>query len=342
MQVLFGVMSAVQPVETVAALCDAIGPKHPILIHHDYTQQPDFAVDRANVSFVPDAVKTGWADWGFTEGILKLVRTALARDDWDYFQLLSPTCLPIRPMEDVETYLASVDADYLIDGVPIGSEVRLLMSHGWRAYAPAGTWRQRVLRRARRWYLGHAAPMANLGGLAFPTRSRMELGGLAALQARVGHGVTRMAQRGLGFDHIFGPEFPCYAGGTWFAASRRGCAYLLSATEEGPLLRYFKRLHMADEMLFPTVFKNSSLRGAPAMHHISRFADARPTWIGLADLEEAISSGKYFARKFPEDVACDVRVELAQRLSRRRSATSGSTQPEAVPSGAAAAGVGQQ
>lgn len=333
MRILFGIMSAVTPVATVAALCDAIGPRHPILIHHDFEQQPGFAVDRPNVAFVPEAVRTGWADWGFTEGILKLVRTALVRDDWDYFQLLSPTCMPIQPMARLEAHFETVGADYLIDGVPIRSEVRLLMSHGWRAYAPAGHWRQRVLRRARRWYLGLDAPMANHDGLSFPTRSLMENGGLAALKARVGLGVTRLAERGVGFRHVFTKNFPCYAGGAWFAASRRGCVYLLANTEGKPLLQFFKGMHMADEMLFPTVFKNSSLRGAPATHYVSRFVEARPVWMDLPELEEALASGRYFARKFPEIVDSEVRLELARRI---RSIDAGALEREATLSGNAA------
>lgn len=69
MRILFGIMSAVHQPETVAALCDALGTGNPILIHHDFTQQADFFVERSNVSFVQDPVKTGWGTWGFTEGI---------------------------------------------------------------------------------------------------------------------------------------------------------------------------------------------------------------------------------------------------------------------------------
>ena len=316
MRILFGVMSAVQPVDTVAALCDAIGTDHPILIHHDFSQQADFVLERPNVRFVEDPVRTGWGNWGFTAGIQKLVRTAMSRDDWDFFQLLSPTCMPIRPLGELEAYLASADADYFIDGVDIATEDHILVSHGWRAYAQEGLLRHRVLRRARRWYLGTDSPVSNRVGLSFPIRSRAEAGGVAALKARVGLGVMRAAQRGVGFEHIFSQQFACYAGSPWFAANRRGCAYLLSKTaEEGPLLRYFKGVHMADEMLYPTVFLNSTLHGAPSIHYVSRFVDARPTWIGLADLDEVLATGKFFARKFPEDVASDVRGELARRLS---------------------------
>lgn len=314
MRILFGIMSAVQPVGTVAALCDAIGTDHPVLIHHDFSQQADFVLKRPNVSFVENPVRTGWASWQFSEGILKLVGTALARDDWDFFQLLSPTCMPIRRLGELEAHLADSGADYFVDAVDIATEVRLLMSHGWRAYAPLGHWQHRLLRLVRRWSLGLDAPVQNQGGLSFPARTGIEAGGLAALPARLGVGITRAAQRGVGFSHVFSDDFRCYAGSAWFGASRRGCAYLLGRAQEAPLRRYFQRIHMPDEMFFPSIFKNSALPAAPSIHYVSTFVGARPAWIEVADLDDVLASGKFFARKFPEDVDAEVRHELMRRL----------------------------
>jgi hypothetical protein len=317
MRILFGIMSAVQPEHTVTALCDAIGSEHPILIHHDFSQQADFVVDRSHVGFVPDPVKTGWGNWGFTHGIQKLVSAAMARDDWDFLQLLSPTCMPIRPIADLQAHVAASGADYLIDGIDIGTNDRVLMSHGWRAYAPEGTLRHRLLRRSRNWYLGNDSDVVNYAGLAFPIRSRLDHGPIAALTARLGLRLMRTAQAGRGFSHPFSDTFRCHAGSNWFGASRQACEYLLSMTDGTALLEYFKGIHMPDEMLYPSIFMNSALRGGRGVHYISQFVDARPAWITTSDLDEVIESGKFFARKFPEDVSCDVRAELRRRLSRQ-------------------------
>ena len=316
MRILFGIMSAVQPASTVGALCDAIGPDFPILIHHDFSQQPSFVMERPNVAFVADPVRTGWGNWGFTEGIQKLVRTAMARDDWDFIQLLSPTCMPIRPLSEFRAYVQSSGVDYLIDGINIASNDCVLMSHGWRAFAPVGQMRHRLLRRARRWYLGNSVDTVNYAGLAFPFRSRLGEPGLAGLKARIGLGLMKAAQRGIGFQHVFSPSYPCHAGSNWFGATRRGCEYLLARTEGTPLLDYFKRIHMPDEMLYPTVFMNSDLKGAAAPHYVSRFTEARPDWITPEDLDEVLDSGRFFARKFPEDVSAPVRVALKSRVDR--------------------------
>jgi hypothetical protein len=247
----------------------------------------------------------------------------MERDDWDFIQLLSPTCMPIRPISDFHAHLVASGADYLIDGVNIDTSDHIFMSHGWRAFAPEGTLRHRVLRRARRWYLGDDSLVSNYAGLAFPTRSRLDDGRVAGLKARIGLRVMQIARAGLGFRHVFSGSFPCHTGSNWFGASRKGCAYLLSKTEGTPLLEYFKGIHMPDEMLYPSVFMNSDLKGGVGVHHVSAFVGARPAWITSADLDEVLNSGKFFARKFPEDASSDVRLELARRLSQQSNRSHG-------------------
>lgn len=301
MRILFGIMSAVQPAATVASLADAIGPRHRLLIHHDWSQQPGFSVSGPNISYVREPRRTGWANWGFSQGILRLVGEALETQQFDYFQLLSPTCLPVRPIEDFQRHLAACGADFLVDAVRLDSDPQVLMSHGWRAYAPANSLQQRLLRRARKWYFGNDAVVTSRSGLAFPSTSLLGAGGAAGLRAEAAHRLTLKAQEGRGFSHPFNRDFPCYAGSTWFTASRRGCQYLLERAADESLTLPFSRMHMGDEMFFPSVFMNSGLACAPAVHYIARFEDARPAWFDLADIDEIRRSGAYFARKFPED-----------------------------------------
>src|SRR5690606_8850071 len=117
-----------------ASLVDALGASHPILVHHDWSQQAEFPLNRPGVSFVPQPQRTGWADWKFSRGILHLVAEAVRTQQFDYFQLLSPTCLPVRPMKAFEEHLAAAGADFLVDAVALDSDPTALMSHGWRSY----------------------------------------------------------------------------------------------------------------------------------------------------------------------------------------------------------------
>jgi hypothetical protein len=317
MRILFGIMSAVQPAATVASLVDAIGPRHAVLIHHDWSQQPDFSLSRPHVSYVEQPQRTGWANWGFSQGILRLVSAAVETSQFDYFQLLSPTCLPVRPIDEFENHLATTGADFLVDAVRLDSDIDVLMSHGWRAYAASGSLRQRVLRRARSWHFGDDPDIVNRSGLSFAVTAAPN-GARAAALAALALRLTRQAQSRVGFSHPFSERFPCHVGSTWFTASRRGCEYLLDRSRDEALTGMFARMHMGDEMYFPSVFMNSGLPCAAAVHYIARFVDARPAWLSISDIDEIRRSGAYFARKFPEDPHSPVRLAVRSLLGERQ------------------------
>ena len=314
MKIVFGIMSAIQPAATVASLVDALGTSHPILIHHDWSQQPEFALVRPNVSYVAKPQRTGWANWGFSQGILRLAAEAAQKYDFDYFQLLSPTCMPVRPIEQLEAHLGTIGADFFIDAVRLDSDPNVLMSHGWRAYSAADSFHHRILRRARTWYFGNNPEVASRHGLSFPVGVPSERSGAGLILARLARKLILHAQQGRVYTHPFTRDFPCYAGSTWFTMSRRGCEHLLAKASDQSLTASFAKMHMGDEMYFPSVFMNSGLPCAPAVHYIARFVDARPSWIGVEDLDEVRRSGAFFARKFPEDPASPVRAAVRAML----------------------------
>ena len=63
-RIVFVLMSAVAQPETVDQLAQALAP-HVVLVHHDFSQTPHFPLSAPNVRFVPDPVRTGWAQFGF-------------------------------------------------------------------------------------------------------------------------------------------------------------------------------------------------------------------------------------------------------------------------------------
>jgi hypothetical protein len=50
-----------------------------------------FLLRAPNVRFVPDPVRTGWAQFGFVQAIFHSLEHALKHVDFDYLQLLSPS-----------------------------------------------------------------------------------------------------------------------------------------------------------------------------------------------------------------------------------------------------------
>src|SRR3990167_761367 len=103
--IVFLVMSAVSKPETVDQLARALAP-HTVLVHHDFSQTPHFPLTAPNVRFVPGPKRTGWAMFGFVDGIFHSMQYAIANLDFDYLQLLSPTCLPIKPLGEFEVHVS--------------------------------------------------------------------------------------------------------------------------------------------------------------------------------------------------------------------------------------------
>src|SRR5262249_1336799 len=126
---------------------------HTVLVHHDFSQQPQFPLTAPNALFVPAPVATGWGVFGFVDGIFHSLRHAISELDFEYLQLLSPTCLPIKPMAEFELHVGrQVPAHF--DCIDLLADREALMSVGYRAFTPAGSLRHRLARRLSIEYFG--------------------------------------------------------------------------------------------------------------------------------------------------------------------------------------------
>ena len=309
MKLAFGILASHESPATLAQLVDALGPDALVVIHHDATKGTALHLRRDNVRFVDDPVRTGWGEWSLCEAILRILRTAGTDRSWGYFQLLSASCLPIRPIRAFEEFISEADADVNMDLVALDEDPIALMSHGFRGYAPAGTLGHRVLRRLRRWYMVRQRTSLHRYGL--------NLGMPAAGQTRTVR--ARLARSGMrfaiatgrpGLDHPFDANLRCFVGSTWWGGRREACEYIVSQPEDGPLQRYFKRVLIPDEFYFQTLLGNSAFRIARSNHLVSRFDDAHPVRFGVDDLPKLAASKRFFARKFPDNAAAPVRLEL--------------------------------
>jgi hypothetical protein len=309
-RVLFGLMSSQQPDSTVSQLVDALQGR-PVLVHHDFTKRADFTLRQPNVEFMPDPKVTGWGTWGFVEAVLRLLDHALRHHDFDYFQLISPTCLPIRPIEEFEEYVSTDDAEAHADLIDIEGEPDALMHFGYRTYAPAFTLRFRVLRRVRAWYFSDDSSVVQTRSLSMQRRPE---GVRPPLAGYLGLAVTRFASAGglcrMPFDEDFRPTI----GSTWFGARRHVCEYLVARAQATDLVKFFSRLHLIDESIFPTLLANSGFRIGRSNHVVSPFdLKGHPHWITDAELDRMFTTGRFFARKFPEDSQSSVRHRALDR-----------------------------
>jgi len=313
MTLAFGILSSTEHPGAVAQLADALGTRPLIVVHHDFSKQPSACRPRPNLRFVSRPVRTAWGGWSLCEAILRLVGEALQDKRWRYFQLLSGSCLPIQPVAAFERFVEHQKADVNMDLVSLDADSDLLMSHGWRAYAPASSARQRLLRRIRRWYLGQHPDQTDRYGLGV----HLPAGGARLpLVARAALAATRLAR-----DHSFGGRahpfrdgLGCFAGSTWFGASRRACEHLVSQPADGALQRWFRAAYIPDEYYFQTVFGNADFEIGDSNHRISTFRDAHPQPLGPQDLDPLVTAGRFFARKFPDHPDSPIRRLVLEQI----------------------------
>lgn len=314
-RIAFGIVTAKESPAAVLQLIDLIGPQHRVVIHHDFSKQANFRIRRPNVRFIEDPRVTRWGDWSFCEAILMTMRAAMAMGSFDYFQLLSGTCLPIKPIAAFENFVGKSTSDVNMDMMCLDEDVEAMMSHGFRMFARDKSLRQRLLRRTRRWYYGERPETAQRSGLGIQTRNESDRSEKLPPRAQVALLLMQMARRGFMFDHPYGNTWLPYIGSTWFGCQPAVCDYIARRDPAAPTLDFMRDASLADELYFQTLVGNSPFSIGPSNHLINDFDDCHPRLFGLDDLPKLDHCGKYFARKFANDSDCDIRHNIIGRVT---------------------------
>jgi hypothetical protein len=313
-RIVFGVMSATQSPAIVDQLAGLLHP-HTVVVHHDCRKRADYRPTAPNVELVPDPRDTGWGTWGFSDAIFHTLRHALDRHDFDYFQLLSPTCLPLRPLEEFEAFVASDSADVHADQMAVDRDDDTLMHFGYRTFAQFPSLKFRLLRRTRGWYFDEGADFIQTQSLAMFRRRGADTGRPPTLAARSALWLARQAARGRMGAHPFDERLRPMIGGTFFGARRAVCEYLVGMSGRDAFPDYLRHLQIVDETLFATLIGNSRFRVGRANHAINDFTEeGNPRWVEPADLERLTATGRFFGRKFPDDPDAPIRQTLLERL----------------------------
>lgn len=315
-RIVFVVMSAVHSPGTVGQLARSLAP-HRVLIHHDFAQTPAFEIDATNVRFVREPKRTGWACWGFSEGIFHSFRQALEDYSFDYLQLLSPTCLPIKPMKAFEKHVEESEAEAHFDCVDLFGNRDALMSVGYRALSPENTFRHRVLRRLSSEYYGgeRARGRMEIAGVQLRTGFPADDDSSMPWKARVALAITGLATNPRFGRHIFYSGLRPFFGSVWFGARRNVIERLVEGFADERLQAYFSKLRIADEFLIPTLLHRTGARSGPANHFINTFVDANPAWLEDDDFDRLRLSHAFFARKFRDDPRLPLRIRVLGELA---------------------------
>lgn len=300
------VMSAVAPAATVDQLARALAP-HTVLVHHDFSQQPDFRLEAPNTRFVPNPARTGWGVFGFVEGIFRSIEHALGDLDFDYLQLLSPSCLPVKPLQDFEAVAGGAQVAHF-GAIDLLADHDCLMSVGWRAFTPAGTLRHRVVRRLSHDYFGDHWERRDEAGVWL--RGGEKAGLLPAL--------TRGALRALSNPrigrHRFDDALRPYYGSVWFGARTAVVRELLDGFRRPGIRDFFSRMHLSEEFLVPTLLMQAAPDHGPLNHFVQRFDEAHPGILVEEHLDMLRAQPACFARKFPAEPDARVRLRVLQEL----------------------------
>lgn len=316
-KIVFLVMSAQQSDELVGQLVDALAP-HPVVVHHDFFKRNSFKLDRKRAHLVPDPLETGWGTWGFCEAILHGMQHCCENFDFDYLQLLSPTCLPIRPIAEFEAHVSDTRFDVHGDLIELLEDRDAWMTYAWRAFLPHRSLRQRIANRMVTQYFGDHPRRAQLASLVVMASAEEGGSRLAQLRRRAAVAVTECLTSTLAPGAVYSAEFRPFVGSTWFGARRVVVEHLLLRSREERLREFFSSLTNVDEHFLPSLIGNSSFTVGRSNHAVSKFdLYGHPVPIDAAVFSVFRDSQKFFARKFPADPQALVR-KLALARARAR------------------------
>jgi hypothetical protein len=306
-KIVFVVMSAINKPETTEQLARTLAP-HIALVHHDFHQSPNFPIEAPNVRFVANPKRTGWAVFGFTDGIFHSLRYALENFDFDYLQLLTPTCLPIKPLQLFEAHVSEPE-DAHFDCIDLLRDRDALMSIGYRAFTPEQSLRHRVARRLHRAYFGTEHGRRDEAGIWLRSGAARGVVPWIALAT-----IKALSHPWIG-RHIFDDSFRPYCGSTWFGARRQVVAGMVDIFSRPKVQDYFSRLRIPDELLIPSLLMQLSVCKGPMNHFIQPFDEAHTGEIREEHMDQLRRSSAFFARKLPDDPAATVRLRVLRELA---------------------------
>ena len=314
--IVFGLLSCRSSSAAISQFAQAVAP-HRVLVHHDFSQTPDFSIAQDNVIVLADFERTAWGSWSLVSATFRLLEQALALGNWDYFQLVSESCLPARAVAHFEEYLRTQQPDVMMDlqAVRAGQAVTI-MNYGWR-YLPRSPRLSRLARKAGVWWIGSGYAVQELcgGHVKVPAARRTTVAG--RVLGVVGRALSTAFLRRPAGAFPLGDVQECWAGGQWFGVSRAAAARLCLQRAGTPLLEaHFRRCHIPDEAYLHTLVAHSGFPRVLPGNHLT-FWDGRkfgPDQVTEADLPRVASAQKFFARKFSLDPRCPVRLQQLRHL----------------------------
>jgi hypothetical protein len=233
------------------------------------------------VYFIRKRIKVFWARYSQVQSTLNGIEQIVSGGkfgEYDYLNVMSAQDLPIKPASYIYQYLQAREGREFV------TCLRESDQHEWWKDAALHTWRY------------------NFVNWRIPGKYRLEALANRVLPAR---------KYPIAGDEVVGHS-------SWFTLTVGGARYMLTVLKEHPeIVRFFKYVWGADELIFSTVLYNSVYRDKIEDNLV--YVDwsegaANPKLLTMADYPALIASDKLFARKF--DIEKDERIvqQLELRL----------------------------
>jgi hypothetical protein len=218
----------------------------------------------ANTYFVDKRIKTEWGNYSIIESTLNGFEYILnSHKNYTHINLLSGQDYPLKPIEEIHRFL-SENSDKTF--------MRLLSIND-------NEWEQGKERLVK----------YSFGDYRFILKYKLQY--LAN---------TFLPQRKVPLN------LRPYGGSQWLTITPQCALYTINYLKNNPhLKRFFRQTWAIDEIFFQTILINSPLRDKLVndnLRFIEQVGNTRPTIFTMNDTERLSASGKFFARKFDNDV----------------------------------------
>ena len=235
-------------------------------------------IQKSNVHFIKNRVNCVWGNYSLVQATINGMREILENDTFDYINFISGQDLPLTKAEDFKKHL-TINCGQEFINAPV--------------YNPSDPW----------WIKNECRFFEyNFHNWKIPGKYRLQF----------------MFNRIVPKRKF--PEGIQIAGNSqWFCITAALAKYMINHLDNHPeIVRYFKYVWGADEYIFATIARHSPFQEkiGSYLHYIdwTDSTDAHPKTLGKEDLDKAIASGKFFARKFDLTSDPDIPELIANRL----------------------------
>jgi hypothetical protein len=280
---------------------DPIG--HVIVQHDDAfcSLEPGEYAAHPRVHFLAPPSTRRWGRYSLLEGLLDAFDWAVANLDFSWLVVLSGQDYPLQALSSFRARLVGAPYDAFVSARPV--------PHARPSRQDSGA----VYMHARYYYRWYELPAWVLGW----TRRSARLSRIAhAIKRRFSFAqplifvwsLPRAAGEMVGIRRLrvpFNDRLQCYTGLEWVTLSRHAVEAIgLFVQERTDVMNFYRRALIPSESLQVTIVCNSpELNVHMANHHYFRMTgggQAHAAFLGRDDLDQALASGKPFARKFDE------------------------------------------